>query len=434
MTINKIVPNPCFKNAISTNYNYGKNIRDNYQDKMNEVWNYSSSLYEDVLVQDGIGLTTYTKISARIVQVFEAKLQDKRGDDWKKFLFKDCTIDYPYGLFFQWSGSYWIVYNKENLSSPTNGEICRRCSTVLRKIDEWGVVHEYPTVVGTPKEVSDYTTIQQTQPAGFLPFWTQQDSYSRTWQPNDRFLVGNSGHWTVYKIAAGGISNYENEQTFDNDTAGIIRFTMMAYYENNNMDNLELGIPDYYSNLWSMELDCYSIEQVIGYTKKVNYTLYKGGNLVTNLGTVTWVSNDPTIASVTQDGTIACLSAGTTTITCTMNENSDVLKSVNVTVVEGTPVQEETADVLPIGVDEVQQGVSTTFTVKYYVNSVDTVIENINITLNPNGVPVTNYQFNTSSNTFTIKNVKKFFNAPLIINISVEGIEIQKKIYLVGNL
>ena len=124
-------------------------------------------------------------------------------------------FDLPYGLYLRWKNNYWIVYNKENFDYPTRGVICRRCITTFNWIDEWGNLRQYPVSVGKPKEASDYVNVQFANPGGFNVFYMQLDQYSKYIRPNDRFMLGNTGYWTSYKVQGGGVSNYLREETMN---------------------------------------------------------------------------------------------------------------------------------------------------------------------------------------------------------------------------
>ena len=413
---------------------FEKTIIDNYFSKIDQVWEYAPDI-EIVEIQKDFGSTEYYPYKMRVERVFNAKTQDTRSDDWKEFLSPEPDFDLPYGLYLRWKNNYWIVYNKENFDYPTRGVICRRCITTFNWIDEWGNLREYPVSIGKPKEASDYVNVQFTNPGGFNVFYMQLDQYSKYIRPNDRFMVGNDGYWTSYKVQGGGVANYLREETMNATSTGLLSLICFTYEGNDDTDNLEIGVANYYEKIFTMELDQYEIQQYSGFSTKIIPTIKRGTVIKDNVE-LSWQSSDENIVTVDEDGIITLINEGEADVICTMTKNDSVTKSVHIiNMGEKEEGQEEEkfyeARVYP-NIHEIKQGTSQTYVVEYYINDNVASPQEITIKIDRNNVPKQNFVFTTNDNTFTITNKTKYFESPLKVNIKVDDIELNEDYWLVG--
>lgn len=413
---------------------FEKTIIDNYFSKIDQVWEYAPDI-EIVEIQKDFGSTEYYPYKMRVERVFNAKTQDTRSDDWKEFLSPEPDFDLPYGLYLRWKNNYWIVYNKENFDYPTRGVICRRCITTFNWIDEWGNLREYPVSIGKPKEASDYVNVQFTNPGGFNVFYMQLDQYSKYIRPNDRFMVGNDGYWTSYKVQGGGVANYLREETMNATSTGLLSLICFTYEGNDDTDNLEIGVANYYEKIFTMELDQYEIQQYSGFSTKIIPTI-KRGTIIKDNVELSWQSSDENIVTVNEDGTITLINKGEADVICTMTKNDSVTKSVHIiNMGEKEEGQEEEkfyeARIYP-NIHEIKQGTSQTYVIEYYINDNVAYPQEITIKIDRNNVPKQNFVFTTNDNTFTITNKTKYFESPLKVHVKVDDIELNEDYWLVG--
>lgn len=429
--------------TINSQTNYANNLKtvpfektiiDNYFSKIDQVWEYAPDI-EIVEIQKEFGSQEYYPYKMRVERVFNAKTQDTRSDDWKEFLSPEPDFDLPYGLYLKWKNNYWIVYNKENLDYPTRGVICRRCLTTFNWIDEWGNLRIYPIVIGKPKEASDYVNVQFTNPGGFNVFYLQLDEHSKYIRPNDIFLIGNTGWWSRYKVQGGGVGNYLREETMVSNETGLLSLICYIYEGNDDTDNLELGVANYYEKIFSISLDQYEIRQYSNFSVKIIPTI-KRGEIVRNDVELNWESSNEEIVVVDKTGLITLMSTqGEADVVCSMVKNPSVLQTVHVI---NLGIEEDEnihaiheARVYP-NITDIKQGTSQTFNVEYYINENITSPENIIIELDTNNVPKRNFNFTVDNNTFTIENKLKYFESPLKVNIRVDDLILNKEYWLVG--
>ena len=413
---------------------FEKTIIDNYFSKVDQVWEYAPDI-EIVEIQKDFGSTEYYPYKMRVERVFNAKTQDTRSDDWKEFLSPEPDFDLPYGLYLRWKNNYWIVYNKENFDYPTRGVICRRCITTFNWIDEWGNLREYPVSIGKPKEASDYVNVQFTNPGGFNVFYMQLDQYSKYIRPNDRFMVGNDGYWTSYKVQGGGVANYLREETMNATSTGLLSLICFTYEGNDDTDNLEIGVANYYEKIFTMELDQYEIQQYSGFSTKIIPTIKRGTVIKDNVE-LSWQSSDKNIVTVDEDGIITLINEGEADVICTMIKNDSVTKTVHIiNMGEKEEGQEEEkfyeARIYP-NIHEIKQGTSQTYVIEYYINDNAASPQEITIKIDRNNVPKQNFVFTTNDNTFTITNKTKYFESPLKVHVKVDDIELNEDYWLVG--
>ena len=414
---------------------FKETILNDFYSKIDQVWEYAPDV-ETVEIQKELGSTEYYPYTMRVERVFNAKTQDTRSDDWKEFLSPEPDFDLPYGLYIRWKNNYWLVYNKENLDYPTKGVICRRCITTFNWVDEWGNLRIYPVVIGKPKEATDYVNVQFTNPGGFNVFYLQLDEHSKLIRPNDIFMVGNSGYWSSYKVQGGGVANYLREETMVATENGLLSLICYIYEGNDDTDNLEIGVSNYYQKIFNMTLDQYEIKQYSGFSVQIIPTIKRGETIRTDVELV-WESSDENVAIVDEDGIITLVNEGEADITCTMLKNESVSQSVHIINLgekeEGGDEPEPTyeARIYP-NITDIKQGSSQTYTIEYYVNDSISSPENLIIELDRNSVPKQNFSFTTSDNTFTITNKTKYFESPLKVNVYIDELTLNEEYWLVG--
>lgn len=408
--------------------NTREKIRSELQDKIEQVWDYAPDLTE-IEVQDDIGSDNYTKYKVRATKTFNPKTQDSRADDWKEFLFKERIREFPYGLYVKWQDNFWIIYNKQEFTSPTSKIICRRCQTTFNWLDEWGNVKTYPVAVSKPKEASDFVNVQFNTPAGFLIFWLQQDSITRLLKPGDKFAIGNGAWWNIYRIFAGGLINFQNEKTLDRHSAGLLQLICGIDEKNEQTISNEYGIVEYTEKQFTIELDRSVIDMLVGQTTNIKAIVKRGLELRDDVE-LEWRSDDSAVFAVSNDGNIHITGSGNATLTVSMIRNPNVKATAKITGRLAHPVDEHSLLITP-DIDEVKRNSSITYTVKYYKNDIEETT-NMRITLNRNGVPREYFKFSTNNNQFTISSIRPYSIKPLIINIESDNASISKEIWLTG--
>lgn len=406
-----------------------ENYRDSFQQAVNELF-YNSSDWYTIQEESVYGSGEYSDIDVRINNVVFGRTGMPQGDDFKVILYKDIEHPVTLGYMYQFEGNYWVVVNVMKKASLSTSATVRRCNNVLRWITSSGAYYEQPCAIDYGiKENRDYATAgsKVVLPSGLLRVTTQLNENTNTIRPNRRFLFGNTNNWTGYRVMGGGIENYNNLTTNINDVSGYLILTMNADVINTDEDDLVNGVAEYNQNVYTLDLSETSItgnplDEIQLYSEvKLNGTTVER--------TVVWTSSDTDIATVDSSGLVTFVSEGSCSITCTLEDNSNVYDTCDAVVVL-TPVSEYQIVIAP-SVNYVLEGLSQTFSVGLYLNGVlqpDTFTFN----LDSGDVPSSYYSFTVvDGNNFSVSNIRRFLTDVLTIEcisgVHSKSIEIQLK-------
>jgi len=190
---------------------------------------------------------SYIDIDVRIDSAIDNATGDKLGDDFKVLIFKDDTYLPNKGDKFYFDNNYWIVTNTGNIKMTGISCTIRRCNNVLRWTDTDGNYFAEHCII----EYAMSTTRNRVRsdpmiPDGTIKVYAQLNTQVRTLRENRRFLFGNSDQWVCYKVYGGGIGNFLNNNTTDNNSAHIIEFDMGKDMVNYDTDDVVNGVADYY--------------------------------------------------------------------------------------------------------------------------------------------------------------------------------------------
>lgn len=393
--------------------------RDNFQRMVDEKF-YNSSDWYTVQEETVYGSGIYQDLDVRINNVVTGRTGMPQGDDYKVFMFKNIEHSVTLGYMYIFENNYWIVINLTKIGSLATTATVRRCNNVLRWINSDGSYYEQPCVIDYGiKENRDYSTAgsKVVSPSGLLKVTTQLNDKTNTIRPNRRFLFGNIGNWTGYRVMGGGIENYNNLATFSNDLTGYMILTMNADYINADEDDLVNGVAELDQNLYSITLS----DSIVSGNALGSYQLYAEAQLngQTVDRTFSWSSSDETIATVDSNGLVSFISDGTCVITCYLKDNQSVYDTCDITVTS-LPVSEYQVVISPLK-NYVLESSTETFNVTLYMNNVpqpDTFVFN----LSSGTIPSNNYVFTViDGNNFSIENVEKFLLDVLTIEC-VSGI------------
>jgi hypothetical protein len=145
---------------------------------------------------------------------------------------------------------------------------------------------------------------------------------------------------------------------------------------------------------------------------------------------VTWSSSKTNVATISSGGVITPVSAGTSTITCSLTDNPSITETCSLTVTS-TPTNNYSVLVSP-SIDYVYEGEEQVFTTSLYLNGI-LQPDTFTYSLNTNGVPSSNYQYNIlSGNTIWVRNIKRYDQSSLIFTATSGSTSIQMPILLKG--
>lgn len=424
---------PIISKALARKGNTPKNdYTELFQRTLDEQF-YNASNWWTIQEETEIGSQTYADIDVRIAHVINTETGLKLGDDWKTLLFQDVSHDIEIGKLYIFDESTWITVNIEKDKNLTGTCTIRRCNNTLRWIDEaTGAIYEEPCAIEyLVKEPRDYMTQGSPfkTPGGFLHIDVQLNDRTNLIQENKRFLFGNVGHWTGYRVIGTGINDFRNMKTYDPDSAKLLTLDLIADFVNDDLDDIVNGIADYYTNLYTVTISSSSIQGAIGDTFQLTeYILYNGHSASR---TMEWTSSSNGIATVS-DGLVTFISNGSCIITTNILDNTSASASCEV-IVSASPLTNNEIIISP-DTNYILEGMSRTYSVYLYENGTQQA-DTFTIIINSNDVPTTSYTFSqTGDNEFQITNILRDLESYLTVTCTTGSVVAPKTmdIYLSG--
>lgn len=384
-----------------------------FQQTLDEQF-YNASNWWTIQEETSVGSKQFLEIDVRIAHVINAETGLKLGDDWKTLLFKNVNHPIEIGKLYSFDENMWLTVNLEVDKNLTGTCTIRRCNNTLRWIDETtGAFYEEPCCIEPQvKEPRNYATAGSPfmTPGGFLHIESQLNVNTNKIKENQRFLFGNEGHWTAYKVIGTGLNDFKNTHTFDNSSAQILTLDLVADFVNEELDDIINGIGDVNTNLYTVSLSNNVAQGAPLDTIQLLPTVTYNGLTVER--EMEWVSSDVTVATVNSSGLVTLIEEGNVTITCYVKDNpaNDVCE-IEVTI---TPTSNYDI-VLSPNSNYILEGSEKQYSVYLYENGVQ-LMDWFTIECLPNSVNPQSYLFETSGgNTFKITNKQKELSSHLTV-------------------
>jgi hypothetical protein len=395
-----------------------QNPKETYTKLLQQTLNkefYNSTDWYTVEEETVLRSETYQNVDVRINNVVAPTTGDNVEDDYKKILFKELNHSVDLGRLYRFDSNFWLTINVDKIKTLFQTVVVKRCNNVLRWLDEeTGALYEVPCSIGyLIKENRDYATAGSAVvvPSGMVDCYFQINSKTNKIKPNQRFLFGNPSNWTAYRVEGGGINNFNNQETFDNNSAALGRFSLAVDFVNKQTDDLVNGIANAYDNQYVVTLDQSSISGNATQTIQLRASVTLNGESVVR--TLIWSSNNTSIATVNSSGLVTLVSAGSCIITCSLSNNSSVYDTTSVTV-GVSPVDNYQVVVSP-DKNYILEGQEQTWLIYLYKNNVQQA-DTFSFSLDSNTVPSSNYIYTVlGDNSFKIKNIKMFLTDNLEI-------------------
>ena len=393
---------------------------DLFQETLNNQF-YNASNWWTISEEATNGSEIFEDVDVRITHVINSETGLKLGDDWKALLFKDVSHSTQLGKLYIFDSNTWLTINTELVKNLTGTCTVRRCNNTMRWIDEaTGIFYQEPCCIEyLVKEPRDYLTSGSpfATPGGFLHIEMQLNERTNLIRENQRFLFGNPGHWTCYKVIGTGLGDFKNQVTYDNNSAQILSVDLIANFVNDELDDITNGIADVNTNLYTITLNKSTVAGIPTNTIQLIPTITYNGKTVSR--TVTWATSNALKATVTTGGLVTLVANGTCNITATIDGNP-ATASCAITI-SATPVLNSDIRISP-DTNYVLEGANRTYAVYLYEN--DSIqADTFTITCNGHTVPTANYTFSqTDANHFKITNILRDSSSYLTITCTVTGI------------
>ena len=387
---------------------------DSFQALVNSQFAVASNLFT-IREEDGFASGSYVDVKVRIDGCVDSTTGVKLGDDFKKIIFKDLSHPVALGNKYYFDECYWIVTFSEKIKSLSNSCTVRRCNNVLRWMDGDENLYEEPCVIDytAKRNVNKLPTTDPVTSEGYIAIYSQLNTKTRKLKPNQRFIFGYGEMWTSLYIFGFGIRNFDNLTTIDNDSAQLLAIEAGMSYINKDVDNLSLGIADYFRNVYALSPSPSTISGSAGTSVEIfpNITL----NDVPVIKEMTYSSSASTIATVSGSnlGLVSLVSNGSATISMYATGTS-ASTTVHV-VVSASSVMAYEIRFSPSD-NYVLEGDTTIFSVYGYRNG-SLLADTFAFALTDANVPGDNYTFTViDDNHFSIKNTLMYLSYPLIIS------------------
>ena len=395
---------------VSPKQDFTNAIQQNIYDKF-----YQSSNVHTITEETALFSGVYQNVDVRINSLFDPTTGDNVESDYCKLSFPDLTHSVDMGRYYYFNENYWITINVDKNNTLVQTAIIRRCNNVLRWIDELtGALYQVPcSILPLIKENRDYSSSGSAVviPSGMLDCFAPNNTMVRTIKPNQRFLFGNPNGWIAYRLEGGGINNFNNQQTTDNTSAGLARFSFAVDYVNSATDDLTNGIANTVDNTYVLTLNQDSISGSAAQTVQLVATVTLNGETVTR--SLVWSNSDATKATVSSSGLVTFVATGSAVITCSLLDNSSVTDTCSVTV-GASPVDNYQVIVTPTS-NYLLEGTNQTYTVYLHKNGTQQG-NAFTFVLDANTVPLVNYTYSVlGSNSFKVTNITKFLTDVLEI-------------------
>lgn len=397
-----------------------QSMKDDFQEVVREYF-YESTNWYTITEETSVGSESFQDIDVRISSVINPTTGDIVEEDYKKLTFININHSVDMGKLYYFENNYWITVNVDKINTLAQTAMIKRCNNMLRWVDEeTGGLFEVPCSLSyLLKENRDYATAGSAivTPSGMNDCFYQINSKTNRIKPNQRFLFGNSTSFTAYRVEGGGINNVNNQQTINNNSASLGRFSLSVDYSNVSTDDTVNLIANRYDNNYTLVLNETSISGAIAQTVQLSAIIELNGTVVSR--NLIWSSSNISVATVNSSGLVTFAAGGSATITCSMENNSSVNDTCGSTTV-GSPADTYQVIFSPTS-NYVLEGKEQTWSIYLYRNNIvqpDAFV----FTLNANTVPSNHYEFTVLGiNSFKIKNIEKFLTDYMTIQC-VSGI------------
>lgn len=397
--------NAKLKNAPASCYDY---YMDHMQALINDRWDNTTSLLT-IKEEEPFGSFEFRDIEVHIIHALDKTTGKKQGDDFREIVFKDLNRTVELGSCYYFDDNYWLSINLDEENRVSKNIFNRRCNNVLRYRDsEDGHIVEIPCILDydatSPQQQVDNDIIT---PNNKIQIIVQGNEKTHKFIQNYRFIFTDR----VFKIT--GFNNYMWESNLDRNAPLLY---LDAYLdEKSPYDDFENGVAYNEELNYSLTLDTSSINQIKGYSTQLTANVLLNNNIVQR--TVNWYSSNKNVVSVNEEGVIVLVGnvGEQATITAQLGENTEVISTVEVTIVENA-VDSYEIRLTPF-VEQVRQNQTIQFRADLYKNNVK---QNIIIDLQASGANIEAYDIEIlGDNTFNLKcnNISKI---PLLLKFDAQ--------------
>ena len=371
-------------------------FREHLQAVVNDGFANAPTYYEDVEEEQEFGSMIFKPIDVRVNNLVDAKTGQRVNDDYKKLIFQDNTYMPPIGTRYRFNNNIWICFSTDNIKTTTASIYVRRCNNTLKMQNEFGVIHEEPCYIDySVTETQIFKDYSIDIARGRIVVYCQLNKYTENTNINDRFIFGKDAYRVRFR------TRFDRRYTYDASSTDLL-YLQLEYDNVAEDDNIVLGVANYKN--YHFELNTIdSIKSVVNDTGYIDVSLTKGDTKYDRDYSVSWNSTDDNIASIDNNGNYVLKNVGECKFICTLNENSTIFTTVDVTVLRKTESVKEV--IISPEVTYLRLNNECEYSVIEYVNGKPT---DTTFTIKAYNVPTENYEFSATNSSFRVKNLLSY--------------------------
>lgn len=266
-----------------------------------------------------------------------SSMSTRKTDDWKEAMFPQENIDYfPIGAKIEAMGSTWLNVNPSNMGSAYATAIMARCNSSYNSYDYYGNIITEPLYVGSYeiRKIATYVEVYHINLMdGNIQITCQNNETTQRLGETKRLILGRK----VYYIT--GYADYIQEFTGDRDSVHLITFTARVDEPTDLDDMLETFIAGGKAESFFARVELPKTVKVNASVTVQPIFVHNDAEITsTEQYPITWKydSSNENVAQITSDGQIKGISAGTADIRITMDQNSNIVATAQITVLDGT--------------------------------------------------------------------------------------------------
>ena len=235
-------------------------------------------------------------------------------------------------------GNTWLVINPDNVSNVLGKSIIQRCDSTWHYLDFYGNVHAEPVCIdrrdmrGVDPDSQRATMIA----TGYFTLKMQYNEATRQIDDNTRLILGTG----AYRVA--GHSDAIQEFTDDDTSIRMLMFRAMFEEVNDAIDDMDNRIAGGKTFRWDLTVSGTTTLKV-GETEQLTASSVRTSeehteeveNTVEHPVSYLWESSDENVAEVDAFGNITANSEGEATITCTLEQNQNITRTLKI-IVDGS--------------------------------------------------------------------------------------------------
>ena len=366
----------------------------------------------------------WTPVKIRCSDLINPTTGEHLTDDWQEIIVQNTNIDtVPVGAYIKFNDNIWIVVNPDDVGSVTGNTIVKRCNCTYNTLDYYGNVIRTPMsyskgmALASSNDVKEYINL----PGTYQHIIMQLNDATKDVHNNTRLILGGEGYFLT------GVTNFIRDYTLDANSCHIIRAECRLGEAQDVNDDLVNEVAQGLTFNWAISITG-SEKMTLGATQTLTASSLRMGKTpdADHPYDYLWESSDYSIVTVDEDGVCEAVGNGTATITCFLQQNTNITATIEITASQSlTGAYVEFVTDLP---SELRAYDSVTCEAAYFVNGVkqsDTIVYAFE------GAYINCFGTEKTGNALTITCFAPS-NEPLVVHAFCNGQEASQELYLIG--